>query len=269
MNYYHHLVKINNLNNNGSRLSLLRLVVIYNLRYLLWRPSVVKLFGATICQPEKKLFYTVLTGGYDRLNELPEKLPNWDYICFTDNPEVSSDSWEIRTIDHKSGLDPVRLSRHFKINNHLVDQGYGLSVYVDANIRIRGNLDTFLSHALPIGSSCAVLLHPFLHSLKQEAQQCIAVGKDSGELVQKQYEYYTSEMGFDDRFPHINARMLIRRSGSPAIQQLMETWFEQLLNWSRRDQLAFNYALSQCPGVTPDYIPYWKFRPYFKRIDHS
>jgi hypothetical protein len=62
--------------------------------------------------------------------------------------------------------------------------------------------------------------------------------------------------------------MMIRRCGHPGVRRLMEVWFAQLLRWSCRDQVAFNYALSRCPEVAVQYIPYWIFRRYFKKMDH-
>ena len=271
MNSYKHLVKINNLKNGGSRLSLLKLVVRSSFTFVFMRPAVFKLLGKNRLQNVrngKKLFYTVLTGAYDQLNEIPLKLPNWDYLCFTDNRSLTSSSWEIIFLENKLALDPVRLSRHFKINNHLIDSGYDLSIYVDANIRIRGNLDCFVAQVLPVDAGCGVLLHPFLHSLREETEQCITIGKDDGQLLQQQYYHYTREKGFTDRFPHINARMIIRRTGNDDVRRLMETWFEQLLAWSCRDQMAFNYSLSKHPEVALSYIPYWIFRRYFKKMDH-
>jgi hypothetical protein len=268
MNYYNHLVKLNNTRHGGDGVGLARLVILYNLCYLFQRPFLVKMLQRTRFQDRKKLLYTVLTGSYDTLNEVPAKLPGWDYICFTDNDDLSSATWEIRRIDSLPELDSVRLSRYLKINNHLVDTGYELSVYVDANIRIRGDLDAFLGHAWKDGSSCSMLMHPFLHSLEEEVEQCIATGKDEEKLLRAQYRYYTEEKEFADTMPHVNARLLIRRVGNTGVQKLMETWFEQLLRWSRRDQLGFNYALSRCPDVRVDYIPYWIFRRYFKRVDH-
>ncbi len=268
MHYYNHLVKINNLRNGGNRLSLLQLVVRYNIGALFMRPAVVELLGKKRYRKEKKLFYTVLTGTYDRLNEIPAKLPNWDYVCFTDNRSLTSATWEIGLLENPQGLDPVRLSRHYKINNHLIDSGYDLSIYVDANIRIRGDLDCFAAQALPVDASCGFLLHPFLSSLRDEFEQCIALGKDDRQLLQDQYDWYIREKGFSDPFPHINARMIIRRSGNREVRNLMETWFEQLLTWSCRDQVAFNYALNSHQGLALAYIPYWNFRRYFQKMDH-
>lgn len=151
----------------------------------------------------------------------------------------------------------------------MIDEGYTTSIYIDANIRIRGNLDCFLAQALPPNSSFAILFHPFIDSLEQEVSQCISTGKDTEELLREQYKHYVTEEGFNDTLPHINARMMIRSSGDERVYQLMETWFAQFEKWSKRDQVAFNYSLSKCPEAAPDYVPYWIFRQYFKKMDHN
>lgn len=267
MNYIHHLRKMTALQGGGD-IDLWRRVIGYNLARLFWRPTLVGLTSGGMYARQRKLLYTIMTGGYDHLNEIPRRLPNWDYVCFTDNPALTSATWRVCLLENEEGLDPVRLSRHFKINNHLVDAGCDISLYIDANLRVRGNLDCFLAQALPRGKDFAILQHPFLHSLEQELGKCLAEGKDDGQLLRQQYHHYTVEQGFLDPFPHINARVMIRRSGRPEIRQLMHTWFAELLRWSRRDQMAFNYALGHCPEVRPHYIPYWIFRNYFKRMDH-
>ncbi len=267
MNYIQHLTKYNALQ-GGSGIDLWRMVAGYNLARIFWRPTLARLIVGGRYKQQRKLFYTIMTGGYDRLNEIPRMLPNWDYVCYTDNPKLSSRTWRVCLLENGMKLDPVRLSRHLKINSHLIDRDYDLSVYVDANLRIRGNLDSFVASALPPGSDFAILQHPFLHSLRQELEKCIREGKEDESLLRRQYEHYTREMGFADGFPHINARLMIRRSGRPELQHFLETWFSQLLEWSRRDQMSFNYSLSLCPNVRPHYIPYWLFRSYFKKMDH-
>ena len=265
---HQHLAKLNNLHNHGSKPALLRLLAGHALRFCFARPTIARLFLADRYRTEQKLFYTVLTGNYDQLHPITRPLPNWSYICYTDNSALRCEGWEIRQIDNPGGLEPGRLSRLYKIKNHLVDQDWDISVYADANLVIRGNLDAFLAQALAPGSPFAIPFHPFLFSLKQEVAQCVLLGKDEEPILKAQYHHYTEEMGFTDPFPHINARMLIRRTGDAEIARLMDSWYGQLQQWSRRDQIAFNYALSLCPMARVNYIPYWIFRRYFKRLDH-
>jgi hypothetical protein len=241
----------------------------YVLNYWVNRPVLVKLRAGNGYRKQKKLLYTVMTGEYDHLNEISRPLRNWDYVCFTDNVHLQSRTWRFEPLKNELDLDPVRLSRYYKINNHLVDSDYFLSVYIDANVRIRGNLDNFLSHALPSGKTLGLMLHPFHASLAEEVKLCVATGKDEASLLREQFRYYAEEKGFKDLMPHITGRLIIRRSGDKETQELMETWFSQLLRWSRRDQMAFNYTLAQHPDVTPHYIPYWIMRCYFKKMDHA
>jgi len=93
-------------------------------------------------------------------------------------------------------------------------------------------------------------------------------GRDDPELLERQYRSYVVADNFDDSSPHINARLLIRRPGDHQVRALMETWFTQLLTWSRRDQVSFNYSLALHPDVSACYIPYWLFRVHFKKMDH-
>ncbi len=269
MNFTKHLIKLNEVQGTGTRWGYYRLVCSHVLNYGVNRPFLVKLRPSNLYKHQKKLLYTVITGEYDQLNEIQSPLPNWDYVCFTDNPQLRSRTWRIEVFKNNHDLDPVRLSRYYKINNHLVDSGYYLSVYVDANVRIRGNLDNFLVQALPPDKTLGLMLHPFHSSLAEEIDLCTALGKDTEPLLRAQYHHYVEEQGFRDPYPHITGRLIIRRSDNAATQKLMETWFSQLLTWSRRDQVAFNYALSQNPEVTPHYIPYWILRCYFQKMDHA
>lgn len=267
-NYIYHLVKLNKLR-SGSKLSLWCSVVGYNLEYFFWRPLLVKIFLSHKFHNKKKLLYTVLVGGHDQLKEIPKKLPDWDYICFTDNPEAASNTWDIQLLGNPLDLDPVRLSRYYKINNHLVDKLYDISVYVDASFQIRGNLDCFLAHAMDDKNALSMLLHPFHNSLKQEFKACIALGKDNEVTLRRQSEFYFNQQEFIDDHPHVAGGLIIRQTGDLQVVSLMEKWFDQLLKWSSRDQVAFNYARASCPEVEVNYIPYYLLRKYFKKFDHS
>ena len=66
----------------------------------------------------KKVIYTVITGGYDNLIEQP-KIEGYDYICFTDNTNLKSDIWQIRDMpEGLSDLTTVKQQRNVKILAH-------------------------------------------------------------------------------------------------------------------------------------------------------
>ena len=87
----------------------------------------------------KRVIYTCITGGYDKLRQ-PEVLDgDFDYICFTDAVGRSEEGvWQIRPIPYSCD-DPTRLSRYVKLLPHKVLGEYDESLWIDANIAIRGN----------------------------------------------------------------------------------------------------------------------------------
>jgi len=61
--------------------------------------------------------YTVLSGGYEQLNEQPmARQSRLKFICFTDDPELTSESWEIRPMVPILADDPVRSQRAYNTN---------------------------------------------------------------------------------------------------------------------------------------------------------
>jgi hypothetical protein len=64
--------------------------------------------------------YTALIGGYEVLNEQPiaatSSLP---FICLTDDPELRSETWQIRRVEPLFGLDSIRSQREFKLRPHV------------------------------------------------------------------------------------------------------------------------------------------------------
>ena len=73
---------------------------------------------------EKICVYTCITGNYDDLKEVKIKEDNIDYICFTNNKELTSNSWKIIYIEDNS-LDNHYLSRKIKMLGHpYIDENY-------------------------------------------------------------------------------------------------------------------------------------------------
>ena len=87
--------------------------------------------------PKKKVIYTALTGNYDVLKQPVVIRDDWDYICFTDR-EGQDGVWQLRRISFK-GTDVERV-RQVKLQPHEVLPEYQISVWMDANIRIGGNV---------------------------------------------------------------------------------------------------------------------------------
>ena len=234
--------------------------------YFLWHRQVNPLVYASK-KNNKKCMFTVLIGDYDDLNSPKVVTPGWDYICLTNNPKLTSDIWQVVFVTDKD-LDPIRLSRKYKICNHLVDSKYDISIYIDANICIKGNLDHFLNISWCESSNIAILYHPYHTDASEELNACLSRSLDNRDTIIRQKKDY-KKMGFRDAFPQVNNRLIIRRPNHKSVKNLMINWFDQLLKYSYRDQLSFNYVLENQTDIQINYIEYWKFSAYFLKKDHK
>ena len=93
----------------------------------------------------KKVVYTCITNDYDILNEPKYISLGFDYICFTDNSSLKSDVWQIRPLPKETeGLSEVKKQRFIKINPHLYLKEYDISIWVDGNVELKGDLNELI-----------------------------------------------------------------------------------------------------------------------------
>ena len=76
---------------------------------------------------------TSITGNKDILNDNQVK-GNAKFICYTDNPDLKSDTWEIRPAFNKF-KDPRRNSRIHKIMIHKYSNA-DITIWIDGNIEL-------------------------------------------------------------------------------------------------------------------------------------
>lgn len=203
----------------------------------------------------KNVIYTCITGRYDPLIEIPYKEEGFDYICFTDDPTLKSNTWNIRLIsDELNGLSNVKKQRHIKICAHRFLSEYELSIWVDGNIPVLGNMMELIEeyHNHPYMST---FRHPYNRCIYQEALGCASVNKDNPIVMFKQVFEYMRE-GYPKNNGLVETKMIIRNHNNLECIELMEAWWEQLSEKSHRDQLSFNYVL-------------WKQKKEINMIDES
>jgi hypothetical protein len=140
----------------------------------------------------KKVVYTCITGDYDALIEPTFVSKDFDYICFTDNPNITSKVWQIRALPNEvSGLTEVKKQRYVKINPHKILSDYDVSIWVDGNVTLRGNLNAFVEHYMSNSeASVFVPRHPKRNCIYEEAKTVVAIWKDTYEHVHPQVEKY-------------------------------------------------------------------------------
>ncbi|WP_082672923.1 glycosyltransferase domain-containing protein [Paenibacillus senegalimassiliensis] len=201
----------------------------------------------------KVVVYTAIFGDYDELKEPIVKVDGVDYICFTNNPRVSSEGWKVIHVEEDKSIDLVRNARKVKILAHKYLPDYDYSVWMDANFQILDNPVRLINEHLKVSNLAA-----FKHSggrtcVYSEADACIRLGKDDPDIIKRQMEIYNLE-GYPEFNGLVETGVLLRKHKEPELVESMELWWTQIQQFSRRDQLSFNYVM-------------WKMNYDFKIIE--
>lgn len=193
--------------------------------------------------PPSRAVYTALFGGYERLNEQPlGAASDLDFICFTDDDTLASETWEIRVITPAFPLDLVRSQRDIKIRGHSSLSGFDETLYIDNSVTLKVLPENLLDEWLTI-ADLAICQHSYRDRVVDEFDEVIALNYDEPSRVNEQLLHY-AELYPDvlQQRPFWNA--LIARRHGLEVQGAMETWYQHVLRFSRRDQLSANVAIS-------------------------
>ena len=223
----------------------------------------------------QSVIYTAIFGGVDKLAEPECVPPGCDFVCFTD-ADVTSKVWDMRVMNRLHD-DPVRDARMYKVLPHRFLKEYDISVWVDGNILVRGNVNDLISRYLR-GNPIAVYDHmqtkwdPW-NSVYMEADALLTLdkrglAKDRADLIKKQVQRYYDE-GFRSQNGHVASAIMLRRHHEPRVIEAMEKWWSEIEKGSRRDQLSFNYAAwkTDLPLV---YLPgNFRANAYFRHTRHT
>ena len=202
----------------------------------------------------KKVIYTCITGGYDTLDDPSFISEEFDYICFTDNPNQTSKVWKIQPIPEELlSLSKVRQQRCIKINPHKYLKNYDLSIWVDGKINVIGDLNKLVKYCKEPGCYIYAPLHPQRNCIYNELKACIISKKDDADVMNKQIEEYSIE-GFPKNFGLLQSNILIRYHNNEQCVSFMEQWWNEVKEKSFRDQLSFNYVSWKNPEIEIAYL---------------
>ena len=196
---------------------------------------------------EKKIVvYTCITGGYDNLMEPTVITPGVDYICFTDNMSMKSKTWKLRPIPEElKNYSNVKRQRGVKILAHRYLSEYDISVWVDGAVKVQGNIKDYLKTLDFSQYSVFIPEHPVRKCIYVEKDACVRIRKIKGDeitLAEKQMKRYKEE-NFPTNYGLVQTNVMIRTHNDQFSKDLMEKWWDELKDYSHRDQLSFNYAL--------------------------
>lgn len=185
----------------------------------------------------KKAIYSVLLGNYDNLNKAP-RFNGWDTILFTDLDLPDYNGWEVKKVKTK---DPKKDSRKYKWLSHIHLKDYDLVCYMDANLILRKE-----PPSKPIWFK-----HQKRRSVSQEMARILEIKKENEDVIDRQYDFYESK-GFTDGYGMYWNGLFVR-SNNKDINQLHETVYDIVKEYSYRDQIALPFAIFTT-GIFPENI---------------
>ena len=190
---------------------------------------------------EKVVIYTALFGEYDTLKTPKYVDEKVDYICFTNNNNLSSNIWRIIYFQTSGSLDLCRYAKQFKVLPHMYLQEYDISIWIDASIEINNSMMEMLKNEL---GNTNYLFFP--HNTRicsyDEADICVAWELDNAEMINEQMKRYKKE-GFPEKYGLIAAGAIVRRHMKNEVISLMEQWWYEIETGSKRDQISLMYCL--------------------------
>lgn len=221
----------------------------------------------SINEKNKIVVFTCISGNYENLKEINNIEPNIDYICFTNNKKITSKRWEIRNIpDYLNELDEVRKARCIKVLPHIFLPEYDVSLWIDGNIEIKGNLTEFINEHIE-KSNFLTTKHPDRICVYDESVAVLKLKKDDESIVNKQMDKYRRQL-YPEKYGMVQTNVILRKHNEKEIIKICNEWWNEILKHSKRDQLSFNYVCWKNQDVNveiinPTIILSKYFNPYY------
>lgn len=226
---------------------------------------------------KNKVLYTCITGNYDQIINHDFIHPDYDYVCFTDNPPKDPEKyiWQFKPLQFDK-LDNARNNRWHKLHPHLLFSQYEESLYLDGNINIKNQ--AFFEQLQNFENKTEFMRlqpHFFRQNIYDEFEECIKISKDDVNLMKLQMKEMKNS-GFDGNYYHqhfFENNIILRRHHSSECQKAMTDWWWWLENYSYRDQLSLTYVLWQnnflVEYLFPKNIRQLNFVEFHNTIKHS
>ena len=190
---------------------------------------------------EKICVYSCITGDYDNVLEI-EREEGIDYYLFTNNKKIKSNSWKVIYIEDDS-LSNVLLARKTKILGHpIVNDNYDIALWMDGAVSFNTKIKDFINHFMKNDDVFVAFRHGERNSIKEECEACVRFCKEDKNKVKNILDFYKKE-SYPDNNGLIESTVFIKRVKDKKVNETMNLWFDMVKNFTKRDQLSFNYCI--------------------------
>ena len=212
----------------------------------------------------------ILKVSYDHNIQMEKEIKEkgYDYILFTDL-KIKNTNWSVFPIPDevlKLNVSDIKKQRYIKIHPHKFFRNYDLSLYIDANYVIKGDLDDYLINTLNPIDHIYIPHLQFGKGIKQAIEKAIEKKLDDSNLLKEVMDRY-NKLNILSKSGIVNAGLIIRKHNTKDCIKLMEKWWEEVRDYSHVDGFAFNYA-GYKTGVRFLYTSYQFALFYFNQTQH-
>lgn len=209
-----------------------------------------------VCQdtyPGLKIaIYTVNTGNYDEIKDPIFVDENIDYYVFC-NSEIKSKVWKRLEIPaYLDKYNSLEKARYLKTHPHLFFDNYDYSIFIDGNVRITCDIKPLIFTMVKKNKKIAIHQHQIRDCIYDEGKAILAAGKAKKKNVKKQLNKYKQEK-FPTHFGLFETNIVIREHNNIECKLIMDTWWNEINHYTKRDQLSFTYALWK-NGFDSEYV---------------
>lgn len=188
--------------------------------------------------------YTAIIGGYDFIQQPLIIDECFDYILFSDRIEAGYVGvWQVRHIDYQNEIQ-VKTARYVKTHPHTLLTGYDATLWIDASIQIKSTcVYQRVRDLYNQKTELACLVHPIRDCIYDELFTVLEYGYETEDIVLKWGHVLRKH-----HYPRHNGLCetgIMYRINNENMSLLNEKWWSCIEKYSRRDQLSFNYVLTE------------------------
>jgi hypothetical protein len=187
------------------------------------------------------IVYTSIFGAYDSLKPHPVHGCVDRWICFTDDPGLSCDGWDI-VLEPPRGHP--RMSAKWR-KTHPPDDD--CSLWVDGSISFNEGLIDAALEGLSV-ADMALWRHPERTSIIVEAAVSVRMEKYRSLPVERQAAHYVNDWGWPDN--QLWAAGVIARRHTTPVMQMGAAWYAECEHWTYQDQISLPPLLGRY-GIYP------------------
>jgi FkbM family methyltransferase len=197
--------------------------------------------------------YTTLIGRSEPLNEQPVAAASGiPFLCLTDDPELRSETWQVRLVPPLFGMDPIRSQRTLKIFPHEYLPEFDGSLYIDNGIILREPPERLIE-PFDVTAGIALARHSFRDTVLDEFLASAQAGCDDQSRIFEQLNHYMFECPEVLQEKPYCTGLMLRDHRDTRVRAMLSFWTAHVQRYSRCDELSINLAFRHL-GLKPQVL---------------